>query len=107
MRLIRLIASAAGCSLLASPALADSIDGDWCAPEGGKSLSIQGASIRTPGGKTVAGDYRRYSFTYVAPAGDWQAGQTIDMQFIRRVGVRVKIGGGGESTWLPCPPGVS
>ena len=92
MRLIRLIAIAAGCSLLASPALADSIDGDWCAPEGGK---------------TVAGDYRRYSFTYVAPAGDWQAGQTIDMQFIRRVGVRVKISGGGESTWLPCPPGVS
>jgi hypothetical protein len=90
----------------AAPALADSIDGDWCAPDGGISLSIHGSTIRTPGGQTLAGDYRRYSFSYVAPAGDWQAGQTIEMQFVRRLGVRVKIGG-TESLWLPCPPGTS
>ena len=107
MRLIAISAAFAIGALVATPALADSIDGEWCAPEGGKSLSIQGSTIRTPGGQTVTGDYRRYSFTYVAPAGDWQAGQTIDMQFLRRQGVRVKIGGGGESTWIPCPPGVS
>lgn len=92
--------------LLATPALADSIDGDWCAPEGGKSLTIDGPTIRTPGGKTLKGDYRRYSFTYTAPEGDWQAGQTIEMQFLRRVGVRVRAGG-TESVWIPCPPGVS
>lgn len=94
--------------LTVTPARADSIDGEWCAPEGGKSLHIEGATIRTPGGKQVQGDYRRYSFTYLAPAGDWEAGQTIDLQFIRRTGVRVMIRGtGGESLWKPCPPGVS
>lgn len=92
--------------LLATPALADSIDGDWCAPEGGKSLTIDGPRLRTPGGRTITGDYRRYSFSYVAPEGDWQAGQTIEMQFLRRVGVRVRAGG-AESVWIPCPPGVS
>ncbi|MCA0423481.1 MAG: hypothetical protein LCH61_09180 [Proteobacteria bacterium] len=88
-------------------ALADSIDGEWCAPEGGKSLEISGATIRTPGGKQVSGDYRRYSFSYVAPDGDWEAGQAIDLQFIRRVGVRVTIRGGAESIWKVCPPGIS
>ena len=107
MRLTRLIAPLALCALASTPAFADSIDGEWCAPEGGKSLVIEGATIRTPGGKQVQGDYRRYSYTYVAPAGDWEAGQTIDLQFIRRVGVRVKIGGGAESVWRTCPPGIS
>lgn len=103
----KLLSAVAISGLMCSAALADSIDGEWCAPEGGKSLVINGTSIRTPGGKDVSGDYRRYSFTYVAPAGDWEAGQTIDLQFIRRVGVRVTIRGGAESIWKICPPGIS
>lgn len=102
----KLLSVVAVSGLMCGAALADSIDGEWCAPEGGKSLVINGPSIRTPGGKDAEGDYRRYSFTYVAPAGDWEAGQTINLQFIRRVGVRVTVRG-GESIWKTCPPGIS
>lgn len=93
--------------VLAQPAWADSIDGEWCSPEGGKRLTIDGPTLRTPGGKTIQADYRKYSVTYTAPAGDWEAGQTIDLQFVRRVGVRVTVRGGAESIWKTCPPGVS
>jgi len=103
---IRLFLAVGSALCLASPAFADSIDGDWCAPEGGKSLTIDGPRLRTPGGRTITSDYRKYSVTYVAPEGDWQAGQTIELQFLRRVGVRVRAGG-TESIWQPCPPGVS
>jgi hypothetical protein len=52
--------------LSSRPAFADAIDGDWCAPEGGKSLSIAGSTIRTPGGKEIKGIYGRHDFQYVA-----------------------------------------
>ena len=34
---------------------ADAIDGDWCAADG-QRMSIKGASITTPGGKTIEGN---------------------------------------------------
>ena len=107
MRRFRL-AIAAAAAVLASPALADAIDGDWCAPEGGKSLSIEGPRIRTPGGKEMTGSYGRHSFSYVAPDGDWQAGSAIDMQLMGETRVRVMVRGvAGEAIWRRCPPGVS
>jgi len=107
MRRSRLSLAVACCLGLSMPALADSIDGDWCAPEGGKSLSIEGPRIRTPGGKEIKGSYSRHNFSYTAPDGDWQAGAGIDMQLMGETRVRVLIRGGAESIWRRCPPGVS
>jgi hypothetical protein len=73
--LLALAASAAA----ATPALADRIDGDWCARDG-RNLSINGPQIRTPEGTLVMGDYSRHQFRYVAPAGAPDAGQPIFMQ---------------------------
>jgi hypothetical protein len=69
-----------GCSFIASPALADAIDGDWCG--GGKHLSILGPKITLPSGVSMQGDYRRHEFAYKPPAGDADFGQTIFMQLI-------------------------
>jgi hypothetical protein len=88
-------------------ARADAIDGDWCAPEGGKSLSIQGSGIRTPGGKQITGHYGRHSFSYIAPEGDPEPGVAIDMQLMGETRVRVMVRGGAESIWRRCPPGTS
>ena len=101
-----LIASAllAGSAL---PAWADSIDGNWCAPEGGKHLTIEGPRIRTPGGKDMTGQYGRHDFSYVAPDGDPAPGTAIDMRLMGEHAVRVTEWGGASSVWHRCPPGIS
>jgi hypothetical protein len=65
-------------ALLTVPALADKIDGDWCNAEG-QHFRIDGSRIETPAGIATTGDYRRHFFHYVAPAGDPDEGQAIDM----------------------------
>lgn len=104
---LRHLTLALGFITVSAPALADAIDGDWCAPEGGKSLSIEGPRIRTPGGNEIKGSYSRHNFSYTAPEGDWQAGAAIDMQLMGESRVRVMIRGGADATWRRCPPGVS
>lgn len=70
-----------GAALLAfvGPARADAIDGQWCDPAG-KHMKIEGPKITTPAGKMMDGSYSRHSFTYVIPANEPQAGQTVYMQ---------------------------
>ena len=60
------------------PAHADAIDGQWCDKQG-RTLEIDGAKIVTPGGTHMTGDYDRHAFRYVAPAGETEAGQTVEM----------------------------
>jgi hypothetical protein len=69
----RTIASSVALLLLATPTLADSIDGDWCSPQG-KHLTIHGPEITTPNRTTIQGTYRRHEFAYTSPAGDADAG---------------------------------
>ena len=59
------------------PARADSIDGNWCFK--GRHLAIEGPTILTPGGKSMKGNYDRHAFTYVAPAGEQEAGLQVFM----------------------------
>lgn len=93
--------------VLAQPVRADSIDGDWCAPEGGKSVSISGPAIRTPSGKEIRGNYGRHDFQYVAPDGDPKPGISIDMRLMGENAVRVTEQGGDTKVWRRCPPGIS
>ncbi len=68
-----------GAALLsAAPARADAIDGNWCQPDG-RQMSIRGPNIVTVGGNGIQGDYTRHSFSYVIPASEVGAGQTVQM----------------------------
>jgi hypothetical protein len=73
--------------LWSGAAWADSIDGNWCAPDG-RRISISGITIVTPGGIRMTGDYTRHSFSYVAPAGESDAGAAIHLRLIDEDTVR-------------------
>ncbi len=64
--------------MLALPARADRIDGDWCS-NGGERLSIDGPAIVTPGGTKMSGNYERHSFSYTVPVPEKDAGSRIEM----------------------------
>jgi hypothetical protein len=62
---------------IASPAMADAIDGDWC--NAGKHLMIDGPKIVTPGGTSIIGNYDRHAFRYKVPASEKGAGENVFM----------------------------
>lgn len=64
--------------MIPGAALADQIDGYWCFNDG-RSLSIQGARIVTPGGNELRGKYDRHGFEYVVPQGEPGAGDRVTM----------------------------
>jgi hypothetical protein len=105
------IAGAALCLvLLAAPALADAIDGDWCHQASGRRLSIRGPQIVTPGGKQMEGDYSRHWFNYVAPAPEPGAGKTVYMQLLDEDTVQLRLGDASAAnpeTWIRCSPSTS
>lgn len=93
---------AALAALAGAPAVADVIDGDWCHDDG-RRMSIRGPAIVTPGGTRLEGDYTRHSFHYVAPAGEPDGGQPVDM--LLRSETRVDVRTGREAapqTWHRC-----
>jgi hypothetical protein len=99
-----------GLVLLATPALADAIDGDWCHRESGRRFSIHGPQIVTPGGKHMEGDYSRHWFNYVVPAPEPGAGKTIFMQLLDENTVHLRLGeqtATGPETWIRCSPTTS
>jgi hypothetical protein len=64
--------------LAAGAARADAIDGDWCSADG-QRMSIQGATIVTPGGNKLQGNYTRHAFDYVIPAGEQGSGEPVNI----------------------------
>jgi hypothetical protein len=68
-------------ALCAGTAQADAIDGQWCNKQG-RTLEIDGPKIVTPSGTHMTGDYDRHAFRYVAPAGEAEAGQTVEMTLL-------------------------
>lgn len=86
-------------------ARADAIDGNWCFRDG-RSLSINGPRIVTPGGKRMTGDYDRHGFKYVVPAPEPGAGGTVVMNQLdeETVEVRLAVGAtrGPVETWRRC-----
>ncbi|WP_127901719.1 hypothetical protein [Solirhodobacter olei] len=99
--LARLIPILAATFALATPALADKIDGDWCAPGSARSLHIDGPAITTPGGHAVEGDYSRHFFSYTAPAGEPGAGTRVNMRLLNEMSVEIHFPDVTE-TWHRC-----
>ncbi len=88
-------------SLLPTPALADSLDGDWCHADHGK-LTIDGSTIITPAGRKLTGEYGRHRFIYDAPAGGWNGGKRIVIQQFSDHLMELKAGEGNAAPWKPC-----
>jgi len=98
---LRLLAAAAF-SLAAGAAVADAIDGDWCAPNDTRSFHITGPRIVTPSGRETAGDYSRHAFSYVIPEGDPGAGGTVNMRLLNENTVSVGFDPAQPETWHRC-----
>ena len=96
-----------------SPAMADSLDGNWCS-EDGKRLNIEGPTIMTPGGTTMRGDYQRHTFSYTVPAREPGAGSHVFLQQWSEELMKMYTGadaatarqGDGEA-WKRCSPTTS
>ncbi len=88
-------------TLIAAPALADSIDGDWCFNDG-RNFTIKGSEIVTPTGKHVKGDYSRHSFDYVVPTPEPDAGTKVRMMLMGEFAVQVVAASGKSETWRRC-----
>ncbi|MCW5693837.1 MAG: hypothetical protein KIT48_15870 [Pseudolabrys sp.] len=106
-RTVAIAASAAALLALAAPAFADAIDGDWCRADG-KHMTIRGPAIVTPGGKETQGNYSRHAFSYVVPAGEAGAGNTVAITLLGEYLARSREGENGpEQEWRRCQPGTS
>jgi hypothetical protein len=105
---LKIFVVALALGLLASPAFADAIDGNWCHSDG-RRFTIRGPEIVTPGGKRMEGNYSRHWFSYMAPAPEPGAGQTIFMTLADENTVHLRLGEQTSTpeTWVRCSPSVS
>jgi len=106
LRFTGFITIAAAALLGSSCAWADKIDGDWCFGDG-RHFSIDGPRIVTPLGSHISGDYARHAFSYVVPAPEPAAGQTVRMLLLNENTVDLSLGGGATETWHRCSPNIS
>ena len=88
---------------LATPAFADSIDGNWCSADG-QHILIKGKSAVTPSGVHLEGEYNRHFFSYVAPPAEPDAGAKILMRLAGETRVYVSVDGkaGEPQVWKRC-----
>jgi len=93
-----------GFAIVAAPALADRIDGDWCAADGTGHFRIDGPRIVTVTGRETQGLYDRHAFAYVVPGGDPEAGTEVLMQLLGEEAVRVRFGAEEPRVWVRCKP---
>src|SRR3954447_23853181 len=94
---------ALGTVLAAAPALADTIDGNWCNEAGNKHMQIEGRRIVTPGGTAMDGRYARHSFAYVVPEAEPQAGSEVSMLLVNENTIRATVGDAATpEVWHRC-----
>lgn len=90
-------------TLLATAALADKIDGSWCAGE--RHLSIEGSRIVTPAGARLDGLYFRHSFSYIAPPGEAESGAVVQLRLLDEDTMDFRAGADGTpAIWKRCTP---
>lgn len=93
--------------LSATGAQADAIDGHWCRADG-KRMSIRGPEIVTPGGTQMRGNYDRHFFSYVIPAGEPDAGNTMSITLLGEYLAHARAGADAPVVeWRRCSPDVS
>jgi hypothetical protein len=107
-RYMSLLAAIAVATLLGSaPALADKIDGNWCYSDG-RTMSIDGPAIVTPGGTKMTGEYDRHHFRYIVPQGEADAGAQVVMVQFDEYTIEVTTspattaGNGRTEVWKRC-----
>jgi hypothetical protein len=105
--LLPLLLTAAFATLLAAPAHADAIDGNWCRADG-KRMAIKGPAITTPGGHNIEGQYSRHFFSYVIPAGEAGAGNTVSITLLGEYLAHAREGDNAPvQEWRRCSADVS
>lgn len=82
-------------------ARADAIDGHWCFTDG-RSFSINGPSIVTPGGQSITGNYDRHGFAYTVPPKEPSAGAQVMMDLLDDDHVSVRVADGKPDIWKRC-----
>ncbi len=88
-------------------AVADAIDGDWCAPDRLQRVSIDGPKITISSGIEVAGTYTRHEFLYLVPDGEADAGVQVYMRQLSEEDVEVHHGDADPELWHRCQAVVS
>lgn len=89
--------------LVCGTALADKIDGSWCAGE--RHLSIEGPRIVTPAGSRLDGLYFRHSFSYIAPPGETESGAVVQLRLLDEDTMDFRAGADGmPEIWKRCTP---
>jgi hypothetical protein len=111
MRLRHAHAFAAVSCIIAGPAFADAIDGNWCHSDG-RRFTIRGPAITTPGGNQLQGNYDRHYFSYSVPASEPRAGETVFMTLMGEYLVHLRVGkdsstAGPAEEWKRCAPSIS
>jgi hypothetical protein len=94
------LALGVACLVVATPALADRIDGEWCHQSG--SLVIDGPKIRTPSGNNATGDYSHHNFAYKVPPTEPEPGSDIAMRQLNEETMVLTRKGKPEETWRRC-----
>lgn len=95
-------AGLAGFLISANAARADAIDGNWCDTKG-KTMSISGSTIVTPGGTRMDGQYSRHRFAYTVPEREIGAGTPVSMSLVTENTIRLQAGtSGSPETWHRC-----
>jgi hypothetical protein len=94
------MAAFATIAVLATPARADAIDGEWCLAN--NRFRIDGPTIVTPGGNRVQGSYTRHSFSYIVPVGETGAGTMVAMLLLNEEHVEVRNGTAHPVVWRRC-----
>ena len=101
------LAAAAAFAATMTPAHADKIDGSWCSPEG-KSMTIMGRRITTPGGTQMHGDYTRHTFKYDVPENETGAGDRVWAEQLSEEAIAVTVYKGADreagprEIWTRC-----
>lgn len=91
------------------PSLADRIDGNWCSPEG-RSISVDGPNVVTPGGRTITANYNRHHVDFEIPKGEPDSGNRFSADQLNDEEISVSIIRAGDAgadkavIWRQCKP---
>jgi hypothetical protein len=90
--------------LVATPAWADQIVGEWCPPGGSVSLIVKNYDDVSFAGQAVEASVGRHHVDFVIPAGQPGAGMRFDADQLSDEEIRVTIGEKAPEIWTPCKP---